>query len=58
MDDAAEDAPVIDARRTAIMRQKRFDPRPLVIIQPEQAAHGESSSMSQLNHFLSVEFRP
>src|SRR5262245_30018712 len=57
MNDAAQDTPVIDPRRTAVMRQKRLDPRPLLIIQPEQSAHSESSSMNQLNHKSFVEFR-
>lgn len=40
MDDPAQDAPVIDPRRAAIMRQQRRDLRPLLVIQPEQTAHG------------------
>lgn len=40
MDDPTEDAPVIDTRRATIVRQQRLDLRPLLVIQPEQAAHG------------------
>jgi hypothetical protein len=40
MDEAAQNPPVIGARRTAAMRQ-RLDPGPLLIVRPKQLAHGE-----------------
>jgi hypothetical protein len=40
MNNAAQNPPVIDARRTAVMRQKRLDLGPLLIVQPKQSTHG------------------
>ena len=44
MDDAAEDAAVVDPARTGLIAgQKWLDPRPSLVAQPEHLAHGPTA---------------
>jgi hypothetical protein len=49
MNDAADHPSVVDSTRTwLIVRQQRFDRRPLSIVQPELVRHLQRSVVSEL----------
>jgi hypothetical protein len=65
VDDTAQDPPIILATRAGlILRQQRFERRPLTIIEPKFSCHEPSSIVSQLESRRNkkfnglIEFRP